>query len=672
MTEKQDAATPGPVRLDRIMSPDHLKIISQASGGFSFAEDPSLPEGRMGYTNMQTRRIFINPTFLQTLPQKSIEGFLYHEVGHHAPESIAFQDMMLAHLGNPNIIPDAYKGSPESETRFFQALNNHLHNGLADVWLESFMGRRPYFPVRESYEALYVEMVDRETLTHLSKPEQLIQVLVGEDRYPHTKPIAQLVAEDVYQAYERLKKSGAIAALQDRKAFENYFATEIDKRRTLDRKYASYERAFLPEYLKLMVAELNERKEARQQAKQGQTGSGASQGQAMDDAVPLTQEEEQELKHQLLDQLSQAGQQYASHAPSPEEQNQLQNKIKQIKDELEERQRQIEQGQVSQKSQPEPQKKSGEDILRDLAEELQRKERERRMQGLANAMKIRQESVQTWNRIKERRRPEIESTAAALAEIFLDDRRKRLEYLKREGEIIPGLEYETVSALLSGELDPDTKMRTVQNPEFLETEIEWVVDTSGSMAGKQLEISIELMVIVTEAFKKVREDLAGEDLLMEDEQPFRIGVTTFSDKPERVTKLEDPIDDQKELTIIDKTSQVGGGTDESEAIAQTYKGMSLGQKNVIKMIIVLTDGYGNKNGVAPIIRQVEQDDEIIFLVVAAGLSEEEMGGVTATYIEPLQDVNKNVHVVAGAQTEENLTKGLDFIKRQVDQRRQQY
>lgn len=653
-------------KLSDVLTPEHLQMIAQASGGFSLGEAPWLPSGRMGYTDLRIRRIYINPLYLQHLNRRALEGFLYHEAGHHSPEVLQFSNKLLHNLGNKDIIPPAYQGTPEAETRFFESLHSHLHNGLVDIWLESFITRRPYYNIRESIHSAH-SVEENRPLRLLSKPDQLLQLFVHEDVYGSNVPVQQLVEEDVYEAYLRIKSSGAIDVLHDRRAFENYFATEADKNRILNRKYAAYEQVFLPEYLKLLEAELEERKKQRCQGKGTPIRVGAIlQG---SDAVPLTQEEIQELIDEILAELREAGKEFESKAPSDETERLKKDVLDAVRRALEERKSQLEQGQQPQPTNREPRRKTGEEALRDLAEQLQSQEMQRQVRGLAEAMKVRQESVKTWKRIKEKYRLEIESTAAALSEVFLDDRRKKIDYLRREGEIVPGLEYETIAALLSGELDPDTKMQIVRNPEFLETELEFIVDTSGSMGGLPIERSVEFVVIVTEAFKKVREDLAGEDLLLEDEQPFRIGVTTFSTVPERVTKLDEPLSDEKELIIIDRTARAGGGTSETKTIEEVYGQLSLGSSSVIKIIIVLSDGIGDRQGVWPIMRQIEEDDEVIFLVSALGQTDEQATGVVETYLEPLKDREKNVFGIIAVNPNEILPQGLDFLKREVLKKR---
>jgi len=260
-----------------------------------------------------------------------------------------------------------------------------------------------------------------------------------------------------------------------------------------------------------------------------------------------------------------------------------------------------------------------------------------------------------------------------LAEVFLDDRRKKIEFLHRYGEIVPGLEYETISAKLAGEPDPPTNMRSVVNPEFLETEIIFILDTSDSMSGAPLDQSNEFMVINTESFKRLREMLADEQLLVhEDEQPFRIGMTKYSVNPERVTKLDEPLSERKQLIMLERGSMVGGGTDEVEAVKSEYKELTLEKKNVIKIVFLLTDGHGNREGIAPIMRQIESDDEVIFMVFAVGNNVDEVA-IFESYIGPLRDKRqgKNIFAFAARDPKTVIPHGIEFLRREVWRKRDQ-
>lgn len=671
--KKPKEAERKPLAFEDAVSPEHLEMISRASGGFTFREDPTLPPNSTGYTNLETRTICYNPLLLRGSPELGIEpwrkvdiqGFAYHESGHHAPEVTVLQDQFLQGLKNIEI-PEDYKGSPSAEQRFLGALHSHLNNALADVWLESFMGRRPYYPVQDAISNFQKGKGEIEDFRDMSKPDQFLQAMLR-SRYFEQENLRNKVSPEVFEALEKIKESGAMRVMMEKYAFENYFGSPMAKDVCIERKMTAYKHVFLPEYLGLMKKELEERKQQKQQEKSGQgegNGKGKNKGKGKvngpSEAVPLTKEEEQELVEQIISEIENAGKQFQSLAPSKEEGEKTQQTMNQLKQILEKR---AENG----KQLPEvPEPTRGLEAINERGKELARKERERARKGQAEAMQVSPETIQKWERIKEKYSKEIQFLAGNLAEVFLDDRRKRLEYLKKEGEIVPGLEYETISALLAGQFDPETKMKTVVNPEFLETEMEWIVDTSGSMSGKKIEKSVELLVIISEAFKKVKETLEAENLVAESEEPFRMGATKFTETPERVTKLSEQINDKKEVKIIDEVLKIGGGTEETGAISQVYQELKLGKRNVIKIICVLTDGQGNRAGVAPIIQQVERDKEVVFLVVGLGDSKEDSQAIVDTYVAPLKNRESNVFGYPAENPEDVLSAVIEFLKREVN------
>jgi hypothetical protein len=697
--------------LEGDISVDHLYMISEASGGFRYEPDPklamqALQTGKMqtGYTNLVSKVIYFNPLLKLGAPELGLapwrpidaRGFAYHEAGHHTPEVEKLQDVMLKNLNNPSIIPEGYRGDKDTEQRFLGALHSHLHNGLADVWLESYMGRRPYFGVKEDITDFQTAKGPMQDLTKLTKPEQLVQALlacryreepeikkevgrrkISRDRLQRQSLVRGKVDDDVFDAYCRLLDQGAMRVLMTTDAYENFFAADREREKAMERKVAAYKEAFLPEYLRMLQNELDERKKQKQGGggggKPGEGGSGGSQPSGSD-AVPPTKEEQQQMIDEILKAIEKAGAELESMAPSEADQKKLEQQMNQIRQTLELRHKALEEGkQLPPMPMPQPENLAGEEALRQAAKELMRKQRELENQNLAEKHGVKPESIKKWERIKEQYRNEINSTASTLAEIFLDDRRKRLEYLRRSGEIIPGLEYETVTALLSGELDPDTKMEVVRNTEFLETEVEGIVDRSGSMSGDKLDLSVALFVILVEAFKKVREDLAAEDLISPlDDQPFRVGATAFETTPERITKLDEPLSEQKELLIVDRLSEAGGGTEETGAIKQVYAEMKLRKGNVIKFIVVLTDGQGSREAVAPIMHQIEQDDEVVFLVVGLGDDDASAQAIVDTYIRPLRDREKNIFAVAAPTPQMILPSVLDFLKREVGNRRSNF
>lgn len=693
--------------IQKVLSPEHLKMISSASGGFSFRPDPKLEqqfwqsgEFHSGYTNMNTKVIYYNPLHATGVPVETLQamarkngvpeekiaeikginpwtanearGFMYHEAGHHSPEAIELQDKMMDNLKRVPV-PEAYKGDKQSEARFYGAVHSNVNNAVADIWLESFMGRKPYNVINKDITALNTEHEPPQSYKNWSKPQQLLQAILRH-RYQPDPSIKDKMDPDVYKSFQRLNDSGALKAVMDWRAF-GYLAKEGDRKQAMERKFLAYKEVFLPEYLKLMVAELEKRKEQKKQQKKGEKGQGQPQqgegGGGPSQDVPLTKEEEQELIEQVLGELEEAGKEMGSKAPSQEEKDKIDQTIKEIKGKIDQRHKDLEEGKTPKPDQGDgPKEDRGAERLSERAEAMRQKDKERSQRGLAESMQVRQESIKKWDTIKERYKPEIESTSSTLAEIFLDDRRKKIEYLRRQGEVVPGLEFEHVNAILSGDLDPQTKMELVRNLEFLQTQLEFIVDTSGSMSGDKIEKSIDTTVIITEGFKKTLEDLDAEGLIIpDDEKPFQIGVTKYSTEPERVTKLEDPLDDRKEVTIIDKLSEVGGGTEESGAFKEVYEQLRLNTGNVIKIIVVFTDGQGNREGVAPIMKQIEDDNQVVFLVVGFGDNKEDADAIVDSYLAPLKDKNQNVFGFATDKPETALPYALEFLKREVNKRR---
>lgn len=677
-------------RFEKAVSPEHLQMISQASGGFRFRPDAEIPPGRTGYTDLKTRTIYYNPLMLHGSPELGIEpwtktdirGFTYHESGHHAPEVVSMQNQLLGDLKKIEI-PEAYKGSASAEGRFLGAIWSNLDNTLADMWLESFMGRRPYYTIRKDITEFQSGKGEIKDYRSLSRPEQLMQVLL-KSRYFKTeaKDLEEGVSPEVLESFNRIMKSGAMDAITERSPFENYFASPGQREKCIDKKIEAYRQVFLPEYLRLLEAELEERKKQRQQQKQqGQEQPQVKEGepQAMPSGgAPLTREEEDEIRQEILEELEKAGKERESQAPSEEEKEQVNSTMQKIKKMLEQEQarkkgKNLEkpEGEGEGKEVDHGKEKKGEEAIKELGKEFERRQKEKARKGTAESLGVSPEVVRKWENTKERYDKEIISLATSLAEVFLDDRRTKMEYLRREGDIVPGLEYETIAAQISGETDPQTKMSVVRNPEFLETQLEFIVDTSGSMSGNKIDRSVELLVIITESLKRVRELLQNENLLFpESEQPFQLGVTKFTTEPERVTKLKDPLNDKKEVDIIDRVSQVGGGTEESGAIKSVYEEMKLGKKNAIKIICMLTDGQGNRDAVGEILQQIEKDKEVVFLAVGLGDNKEDADAIVQTYVEPLSERESNVHGFPAERPEDALPGVLEFLKREVNKRKQ--
>ena len=310
-----------PLEMEKVISPEHLKMLSSASGGFSFRPDPALEQEfrqtgvlKSGYTNLNTKTIYYNPIHATGAPEFGVEpwqpaeakGFFYHEAFHHAPEVTELQDRLLGNLKHVPI-PEAYRGDANAEQRFLGAVHGNVNNAVADVWLESFAGRRPYTIIRNAVRALNTEDKPPETYKNYSKPQQLLQSILRH-RFNEDPEVGKKLDDDVYKSFRRIIDSRALSTTMDWQAY-TYFAKEGEQKRSLERKMQAYEQVWLPEYLKLMTAELEKRKEERQKQKgEGQKGKGGKPGKPGRDTsdVPLTKAEIEELKNQLLKELEEA------------------------------------------------------------------------------------------------------------------------------------------------------------------------------------------------------------------------------------------------------------------------------------------------------------------------------------------------------------------------------
>jgi hypothetical protein len=230
------------------------------------------------------------------------------------------------------------------------------------------------------------------------------------------------------------------------------------------------------------------------------------------------------------------------------------------------------------------------------------------------------------------------------------------------------LEYEYIAAVLSGEIDPEVHMRQVENPEFLETEIEFIQDVSGSMSGEPIRKCIELQIIIAEAFRKVRESLEAEQLLHPaEEEPLRIGITKFETSAERVKKMSEPMDDEAEMKIVHELTKGGGGTDEEQALTEVYGELKLNKPHILKIMVVLSDGHGNKEAVARIMRQIEEDDEVV--VAAVGLGKEAKAVVEAYTAGLKKGPESNVHTFEVEDPKELIEPLLGFFRTEIGKRR---
>lgn len=654
--------------MEEVIDSEYLELLSHSTGGFTFAADrklalQSLIEGRFrtGYTNLQTRCIYFNPLFfagcpelgLPAQPKEKIRGFIIHEVGHHVPEVVWLQDKISAYLEQIEV-PEEIKGDMMKCHRFYQIVQSNINNGVYDVWDEAYMGRKPYTMFSEDLDIRGIE--SKPSNWHdLSAPEQFIQAFLTM-RYHQITPA--MVSPEVWEQLELIKSTKALKVLMDSSYFSpprRAFMSEAQLRAQIQHKFEAYRQVFLPAWLKLFNLELEKEKEGKQAEKKEQGND-----------PELTSEEIEEIIEKLLQALEGAGKKLESSTPAEGEKEGLEKMISKIIEKLT--------GSEKPETAPDasPEELQGMDAVNAMRKQFLKGQQDRENQEMGKKHGVDPEVIRKWKRISEKYKEVISSTAAELAEFFIDDRRKYIEYNRREGDITPGLEYDTIAAMSSGDADPETRMSYGQAQEFYSTEIEFIVDTSGSMSGEKIERTKELLIILTEAFQQVKNDLLAENLLRpEDEEPLQIGVTKFDTSAEIVTPRSESLSEKKEIKILSNLDAIGGGTDERMALQETYKNLTLKRSRVIKIIVMLTDGQGAGSGVHPIIRQIERDDEIVFLALGLGDDDSSAQAIVDTYLAPLKNrKDGNVFGKAVSQPKNILPYVVAFLREQITKRRE--
>ncbi len=663
-------------RMEDIVSPGFLKALSESGKGFTFVPDPTLPPHSAGYTNLKTRIIYYNPVLLtgdeelgiKPWTEKQAKGFCFHEVGHHVAEVAELQDLLLNYLLEVEV-PEEFSGNPKTEQRFLEAIRSHLINAIADIWLESFLSRFPHKVVKEAIKELNEAYVDLESYEDMPLPEQFLQFLLRSRYWQGSEWQKRLskLSPEAAKAYKVVRETQALECIMDCRAFEQFFSSPKDKKRAIERKFQVYKEVFLPEYLKLMERELTRRKIKRQEKKQAvakKEKAEANEGSQLSNSVSLSKKEIQEIINEILRDIENSAKRLPKQlAPSEEDKRRDKDITKGITRAVRER---YKGGSRLREESQKAVKAEGFEAIREAMRDFYLKSQNLKRRGLAEAMQVRESSIEEWHSIREKRRDEICSFADLLAEVFLEDRRHRTVFMRREGEVVPGLEYETLAALASGQTDPDTKFRAERFPDLLELEVEFIVDTSGSMMGEPIRESVELVVVVTEGLIRIHQLLSDENLVREGEYPFRIGGTKFSVGSKRVTSLEEPITVEKLIRMIDQFSMVGGGTSESKTIEKVYNELKLHSFNVIKIIVLLSDGCGDMNAVWPIMQAVEKDKKVIFLAVSVG-STDNNSELIKTYAGGLREglEDSNIAVIDGKNVKDVLEEVISHIEREV-------
>ena len=268
------------------------------------------------------------------------------------------------------------------------------------------------------------------------------------------------------------------------------------------------------------------------------------------------------------------------------------------------------------------------DMLRDAARNLAQQQKAGKCAGVGTKYGVPPEVVAEYFEIRDRRAGVIEQLTEELTEPFRDNRRSIIRHNKREGNWTPGLEGETVGEMMSGNLEPETMMKQDENPDFAKTEVEFVVDTSGSMGGGPLRACREMQVVAMESLEGVRDRLAGEDLLRpKQEIPLKMGSCMLDSEYHPIHNKDEDLDEHAKIHIVHILSTAGGGTDVHHTTEKKYQEFNTGDPNTIKIMVLMSDHFTEATTMAKLVEQIRRDNTIIFLALGFGSDAESIAKI---------------------------------------------
>ena len=698
--------------------PFRFQILSEqeAKAHFEGSGRTQLP---LGWTDLKTRTIYWLEGPLKEkmkeghMGRRSIRGLARHEGGHHAPEIWSITETLMETIGKVDLEPPELEPLFSDETKiavrtergveqmaigamrrqkYWQAVFSDCYNGALDHLLESFVTRgasntqatldlralhgqsvegRDFEPHQDPETG---EMVKYDFWERIPRHHQLTQWLVGEQEYykagVHMSPAdrRRLLEQqakanlhpDTAKVVIGLMRRNVFDSLHDMTPYDSFFTDEREYARVRKEKSRLVMEQLYPEWVKLFLLEFEEEKAKREEQEKadqkkgdGEKGDGGEDGE-------LSDGQKQQIAGDVMDALLGKTKQMGDGAYGSETEIPDQNAAKQGKfDGV------VKQGTGCGKNQASGQEAESAK-LDPLAEERARMRQklgafDRKQIGeLADRFGVDEASIRELRRIEREYGDIIVFLAEQIAEVFLQQRRPITEHAHKEGQLTPGLEHVLVGGLMHGNQDLDIFEQVRQATEFMQTEFEALLDTSGSMQNKRLEMGRIMVIVITMAFMRVRQLLEAEQLLdPSSEDPLRTGIAFFADKPMRLKKQSDPNDDMWLARMIKQSADFSGGTDDAAALDALKSEFSTGSSRVLKFLTVVSDGEGNPGAMKGILDSMEHDEQVFVIVVAMGA---DPGAVAESYKSAARSAGQaNVYVLEGNNVRENIMKLAQYM-----------
>jgi uncharacterized protein YegL len=457
------------------------------------------------------------------------------------------------------------------------------------------------------------------------------------------------VSEEVRLSLENIVKNRTLEALMETEELREIF---MPKERILWVRKKKLQEAYFfirAEYIKLllkdfeqMMNEIIERE--RERISKPSEGEEESKPINFDDLPPEIQEE---IINQLLEQIQEGE---LGRPPLSEDDREGERIIlslgqEAIENELRERRQRREEGKPLGREERETET---EQILRGAMEQL---ERARYMRQIHEASEMERASLLGLSleqlRAFEKKKKEMELKINSFADFLYKNLRRRIEpELKTHqpwGHLMPGRLPDYIRGRKRGE-EPLVFQEIGFESVMPAIDVLFLVDHSGSMGIlDKNKKAAEVVLLFSEALKIAERKLnATLPKVRKRREYLRLGLITFSDKAILRKPLETPLDDRTNAQIFFTTEDIsGGGTADAEALRNLIKYLKeqdtkyRGRCKVLKLVVIVTDGQGEREKVRDVLSAAKTLKHTIFVVVGAGSDTED---VLDTYGKELKGV----------------------------------
>jgi hypothetical protein len=619
-------------KLEDLFSPLEVTILNQVAdvAHFRLVARPK-KEGETGFaTNMRTREIYFDPAEVERMERFRAFAIFGHELGHHFPEVLRLDESFLKLRPiAQRLLPEAYPAK--------RKLCDALSNILLDVVLEDGIPKHSNIITEELFRAAFRQNRAIMMLENEENGDELIDKFEKSGR-------AEYPWEDALKKTDtRLSQFSHIALVAP---FYSYPDPEL-----LHQDVAEHVPAIQALFNELLSSSLTPEQRAHVYIQFTKIVADLME-KDIDDATEYADDLDEIIKilwenfDKICEKVAEACE---IHVHDPEEGNESTSQGK------------------NKKRTPHP------SVLRVIEEmqgrlaQVQECADEDEIKKKAELYNVRPNVYAMFLYVKSRFQNEINALRDTLVRFVLRDYKKAIVKGRKEGMMItPGREVETYQRLLTGEHRPATYLDRKNHPSPRAIQLYNLIDTSGSMLT-DLDATLAYYLILTMAVLEIQEELvknrAKYNIRQLTNNPIEIELVGFDFSPLLIIPLAKNVDMytimQGFQTIHDEIID-GGATNDARALNFEYSRMKLHKRRVLKVLSMITDGGGQGDAIEPVLRQIEEDPDVYFMVNGVGSS----SGLVKKYYQEKFRPAHHYHVYANESdsVEEAIPLLIHFIQ----------